>query len=365
MSSIDIINVSELSYEENWSLFRKLALSKRPTNEYENLEEISSKIVRKCKALPLAIKTIESLLRFKKFKQQWQCVLGSEMWKFEDIEKDLLTPLMLSYNDLPPMGYLRVEKDDENEKMIGEEYFDYLVTKSLLQKNESQHTTESLITLPQGIEKLVNLSRLEYNDFLGTLLYTPKGVEKLTDLRSLGSFVIRGGGGHDDKACSFEGLKNLNRLEGSLTVRGLGNLTDVSDGKLAEVFKNKEKLYQLILKFDKRGEVERLDEDDELILETSQPPPNLENLRIYYHKGNTFPSTWTTLTKLKELRLEDCPKLKALPDSLLQRTTLRQLDIIGCPILSERYNMETGEDWPEISHTPDISIYPQLVQSEQ
>ncbi|XP_044480563.1 putative disease resistance protein RGA3 [Mangifera indica] len=394
MKSNDIINVGELSNEENWLFFEKLALSERLPEEYKNLEEIGRKIVRKCKGLPLAVKTIGSLLQFKKSKEQWQHVLDSEMWKFEDTEKGLLTPLMLSYNDLPPMGYLREEKDDENEDIIGEEYFDYLVARSLLQKHKSfsgsyMHDIvhdfaqflgdkeclsievygdeDPLKNSPKdrGIGKLVNLRRLEYNDFRGTLLYTPKGVEKLTGLRRLGSFVIRGGGDHDNKACSFEGLKNLNRLEGGLIVRGLGNVTDVSNGKLAEVFKNKEKLRWLDLKFDKRGEVERLDEDDELILETSQPPPNLETLSIYYYKGNTFPAAWTTLTKLKELRLKDCPKLKALPDSLLQRTTLQELSISGCPFLCERYNKETGEDWPKISHIPYISINLQFVRSGQ
>ncbi|XP_044496623.1 putative disease resistance protein RGA3 [Mangifera indica] len=639
MNSNDIINVGELSYDENWLLFRKLALSERSPHEYENLEEIGKKIVCKCKGLPLATKTIGSLLRLKKSKDQWEHVLGSELWKLENVEKGLLTPLMLSYNDLPPMvkqcfiycsifpkdyehkskdrlidfwmaqGYLGLEKNDENEEIIGKEYCDYLLTRSLLQENKSWslsykmhdslqenkswslsykmhdivhdfaqflgnneclsvevhgvedpltnsshdkvrhlmltlngvgasfpestyrlkwlrsllftcHTfdTESLTsdvlarlfteltclrllklkakfnfeeipkeigklihlrylqlhdqrrdhkiklpeslcelynlhtfelwkclveTLPQGIENLVNLRRLDFPTFFRTLLYMPKGVEKLTGLRRLSEFVIPGGGDHDNKACSFEGLENLNRLEGRLKVRGLGNLTDVSDGKLTNVFKNKEKLDRLDLEFYKSEEEERLGEDDELILKTLQLPPNLENLWISRYRGNTVPSTnWMTLTKLKVLRLERCsnckhlhhlgnlpflemlrliemssvkkvdddfwgiesetsstsslcvhfpkltefnfwntreweewdckveefmpclasliivrcPKLKALPDRLLQRTTLKQLVFIESPILTERYNKETGEDWPKISHVPSIGI---------
>ncbi|XP_044496670.1 putative disease resistance protein RGA1 isoform X2 [Mangifera indica] len=632
MNSNDIMNVGELSYEENWSLFRKLALFERPLDEYENLEEIGKKIVCKCKGLPLATVTIGSLLRFKGSKDQWEHVLGSELWKLENVEKGLLTPLMLSYNDLPPMvkqcfiycsifpkdyeyrfedrlidfwmaqGYLGLEKNDENEEIIGKEYWDYLLTRSLLQENKSwpwcykmhdivhdfaqflgnneclfaevhgvedpitnsshdkvrhlmltlngvgasfpestyrlkwlrsllftRHTfdTESLTsdvlarlfteltclrslkleakfnfeeipkeigklihlryliledqrrdhkiklpeslcelynlhtfelgnclveTLPQGIEKLVNLRRLQFKTSDHALLYMPKGVEKLTGLRRLSEFVIPGGGDHDNKACSFEGLKNLNRLEGSLKVRGLGNLTDVSDGKLTNVFKNKEKLDWLDLEFYKSEEEERLGEDDELLLKTLQLPPNLEDLLISLYRGNTVPSTnWMTLTKLKVLTLErcsnckhlhhlgnlpflemlrligmssvkivddafwgiesetssssslcvhfpkltefsfydtkeweewdckaeefmpclaklslvSCPKLKALPDRLLQRTTLKQLRFSKSPILTERYNKETGEDWPKISHIPYIEIKGELVQDEQ
>ncbi|XP_031255098.1 disease resistance protein RGA2-like [Pistacia vera] len=626
MNSIDIININELSYEENWLLFRKLALSERAPGEYEDLEEIGEKIVRKCKGLPLATKTIGSLLRLKKSKDQWQLVLGSELWKLENVEKGLLTPLMLSYNDLPPrvkrcfiycsifpkdygymfkdtlidlwmtQGYLRLENDDENEEIIGEEYVEYLVSRSLLQDNEfygykmhdivhdfaqflgnneclsvEVHGVEDPLTnsshdkvrhlmltlkgprasfpestcrfkwlrsllltfdngclasdvlarlfneltclrvlkveaifdfeeipkeigklihlrhldwdnrlhhrtiklpkslcelynlhtlrlscgelkeLPQGMEKLVNLRRLKFENIYFTLLYMPKGIEKLTGLRRLSELVISGEGDHDNKACTLEGLKNLNQLEGSLIVRGFGNLRNVSDGELTEVFNKKEKLSQLILNFDEREEGERLGEDDELILKTLQPPPNLENLYISSYRGNTFPSSWMTLTKLKvldfwgcsnckhlhhlgklplletlflgamssvkkvdndfwgidsetssssslsvhfpkliefsfwdteeweewdckgeefmpclaRLSIVRCPKLKALPDSLLQRTTLKELNFSECPILSERYKKETGEDWPKISHIPNIDIDCRYVQREQ
>ncbi|XP_044496007.1 putative disease resistance protein RGA3 [Mangifera indica] len=622
MNSHDIMNVGELSYEENWLLFRELALSERSLGEYENLEEIGRKIVSKCKGLPLATKTIGSLLRFKKSKEEWQRVLCSELWKLENIKKGLLAPLMLSYQDLPPMvkrcfvycsifpkdcgymfkhwlieywmaqGYLELEKDGENEEIIGKEYFNCLMTRSLLQENNSWYykmhdivydfaqflgnneclsievhgvedplansshhkvrhlmlclkgvgtsfptsicrlkwlrsliiefkpvvsnplTSDILVrlfneltclrllkldarfnfeeipkeieklihlrylnlfyqqwehkiklpeslcelynlhtlrlgnclveTLPQGIGKLENLRRLKLDLCYRSPLYMPKGVEKLTGLQKLSEFVIPRGGDHDNKACSFEGLKNLNRLEGTLTVKGLGNLTDVSDGKLTNVFKNKEKLNELVLEFYESEEEERLGENDEQILKTLQLPPNLEDLSISRYRGSTVPSTnWMNLTKLKKLVLRaccnckhlhqlgnlpflkllklkgmsrvkkvdddfwgiesktssssslcvhfpkltelrfssmreweewdckveefmpclavlflaSCPKLKALPDRLLQRTTLHHLQISGSPILTERYNKETGEDWPKISHIPDISIY--------
>ncbi|XP_031258795.1 putative disease resistance protein RGA3 [Pistacia vera] len=162
MKSIDIINVKELSYEKNWELFRRLALSERPAHECEKLEEIGREIVKKCKGLPLATKTIGSLLQFKRSRDEWQRVLHSEMWKLEEIEKGLLSPLMLSYNDLPSsirkcfsycaifskdhciekdkliklwmaQGYLGLEKDTKLET-IGEEYFHHLATRSFFQE---------------------------------------------------------------------------------------------------------------------------------------------------------------------------------------------------------------------------------------
>lgn len=51
-----------------------------------------------------------------------------------------------------------------------------------------------------------------------------------------------------------------------------------------------------------------------------------------------------------------CPKLKILPDHLLQRTTLEKLKIHECPFLAQRYKKETGEDWTKVSHIPIVEF---------
>ncbi|XP_031269772.1 putative disease resistance protein RGA1 [Pistacia vera] len=642
MINSNIIKVEQLSDKENWLLFERIAFRGRSPQECEKLIEVGKEIVRKCKGLPLATKTIGSLLRFKNTREEWQYILGSEMWKLQKIEKGLLSPLMLSYNDLPPMvkwcflycsvfpkdhmiesdelinlwmaqGYLELAKDDEERKITGKEYFEFLVTRSLLQEHENTNKVKSLFgqehentkivkmhdivhdfvqffsnnecfgvevhgvedpftnsshvqvrhlklildgvaslpvsifrfkklrsllisdkyiyggnyltsddlsrlfdeftclralqlsvesrvevlpkeigklihlrylklsklsikilpewlcelynlhtldicgceveVLPQGMEKLVNLRYLILDIFDFSLLYMPKGIEKLTGLRRLDEFVISGGGDHDNKACSLDGLKNLSHLKGRLTVRGLGNLTNVREGEMTEVFNNKKNLSKLILRFDKREAGERSGEDDELVLKASQPPPNLNDLVIQGYRGNSFPSSWMTLAKLEVLRPRGCsnikhlhnlgkspslellcidgmknlkkvnnefwgiesemtslssssvlfprlktlefwdmknweewdceninmgmefmpclatlsinlsPKLKALPHSLL--STLKDLVIDECPILTERYNKGTGEDWLKISHIPTIKFDGQYVQREQ
>ncbi|KDO59545.1 hypothetical protein CISIN_1g010462mg [Citrus sinensis] len=62
------------------------------------------------------------------------------------------------------------------------------------------------------------------------------------------------------------------------------------------------------------------------------------------------------MPRLSSLTIWSCRKLKALPDHLLQKTTLQKLHIRRCPILEERCRKETGEDWPKIRHIPEISI---------
>ncbi|KAL9459136.1 hypothetical protein AB3S75_002513 [Citrus x aurantiifolia] len=165
MDSTDVISIKELSERECWSLFERIAFSNRPRSECEQLEEIGRKIVSKCKGLPLAVKTIGSLLRFKRSLRVWQSILDSQMWQLEEFERGLLAPLLMSYNDLPPtikrcflycaifpkdyrmdkdeliklwlaQGYIRPKENKELE-MIGQEYFDYLATRSFFQEFET------------------------------------------------------------------------------------------------------------------------------------------------------------------------------------------------------------------------------------
>ncbi|KAJ4718812.1 Disease resistance protein [Melia azedarach] len=162
MNSTDIICIKQLAEDECWLLFRRIAFSSRSSEECEKLEDVGRKIVSKCKGLPLAAKTIASLLRFKRTQEEWQRILYSDMWKVEEINKGLLAPLLLSYNDLPSIvktcfsycavfpkdhmiekkelirlwmaqGYLSVEKKEEME-LLGEECFNILAARSFFQE---------------------------------------------------------------------------------------------------------------------------------------------------------------------------------------------------------------------------------------
>jgi hypothetical protein len=61
------------------------------------------------------------------------------------------------------------------------------------------------------------------------------------------------------------------------------------------------------------------------------------------------------MPQLRELEVKGCPKLKALPDYVLT-APLVKLRMNECPLLSERYEEEKGEDWHKISHISEIEI---------
>jgi hypothetical protein len=61
------------------------------------------------------------------------------------------------------------------------------------------------------------------------------------------------------------------------------------------------------------------------------------------------------MPSLRSLLIWNCPKLKALPDYVLQSTTLEELTITYSPIIEAQLD-EGGKGWPNASHTLNITI---------
>ncbi|GKV47266.1 hypothetical protein SLEP1_g54180 [Rubroshorea leprosula] len=83
------------------SLFARHALGVENFDAYPNLKGVGEKIVKKCKRLPLAIKTLSGLLRGKPHLHEWKYILNSKIWDLPEDSSDILPALRLSYNHLP------------------------------------------------------------------------------------------------------------------------------------------------------------------------------------------------------------------------------------------------------------------------
>nr|POE46610.1 putative disease resistance protein rga3 [Quercus suber] len=69
------------------------------------------------------------------------------------------------------------------------------------------------------------------------------------------------------------------------------------------------------------------------------------------------------MPRLQHLSIWNCRKLKSLPN-FLRTTPLQHLEIQSCQILKERCERGTGEEWPKISHIPNIIINYKHVQKD-
>ena len=93
------INLEVLSEEDCWLIFSKIAFSNE--DQLKDLEDLGRKLAIKCKGLPLAVKTLGSLMHNKTSREQWKNILDSSLWELEDVERGVFAPLFLSYYDLP------------------------------------------------------------------------------------------------------------------------------------------------------------------------------------------------------------------------------------------------------------------------
>uniref|UniRef100_A0A0D9XS96 NB-ARC domain-containing protein n=1 Tax=Leersia perrieri TaxID=77586 RepID=A0A0D9XS96_9ORYZ len=90
-----------LSPDDSWSLFKQSAFLDQENACPANLVEIGMRISKKCKGLPLALKTLGSVLRFETNLMKWRGVLESELWDLEESENEVLPALELSYKHIP------------------------------------------------------------------------------------------------------------------------------------------------------------------------------------------------------------------------------------------------------------------------
>ncbi|GKV33020.1 hypothetical protein SLEP1_g41576 [Rubroshorea leprosula] len=98
-SSPDVFPLEQLSEDVCWKILCQEAFVGRGDEQCKNLEGIGKNIAKKCSGLPLAAKTLGSMLRSKKTREEWTNILNSEMWEL-DLEA-VFAPLLLSYFDLP------------------------------------------------------------------------------------------------------------------------------------------------------------------------------------------------------------------------------------------------------------------------
>ncbi|KAL0006401.1 hypothetical protein SO802_013962 [Lithocarpus litseifolius] len=278
MESANTIKLEELFDKDYWLVFSKIAFFDKDPKQCEQLEVLGKQISKKCKGLPLTAKTLESLLHFKKSKEEWKNILDSYF--------DLPSPLKqcFSYCAVFPKVH------DFN---VNELNFRLLRVFTLKCSMELLHTLENLI-------------HLRYLDLLWRNEVLPETIYNLCNLQYL-----------KITQASDSVFTKLPQGIGSSEIRGLGNVVDVSEAENAQI-KKKIHLREMNLSFKKgkdrgpRGDWvpnvfvpdDRRMERDALVLNALEPSQDLELLNIRWHQGTTMSPNWLmSLTKLKTVSI--------------------------------------------------------------
>ncbi|KAH7576039.1 hypothetical protein JRO89_XS02G0280900 [Xanthoceras sorbifolium] len=252
-----------LSDDDCLSIFAHHSLGREGFNGHpEYLKKIGENIVKRCKGLPLAAKTLGGLLR-NNTSSYWEHVLNSKIWNLPTKEGDIMPALRLSYHYLPPhlkpcfaycsllpkdyefekeeiillwmaQGFLQ-QKDSTEEQMedLGDSYFWELQSRSFFQ----QSSTGSSDTQRYVMHDLINdLAQWVAGEFLLRMENVVEGdnnrERKISkNLRHL-SYIRHGHG-----RCRFDGIKTFEAFYG---IKSLSNLTyngGLSNGvKMFEAF---------------------------------------------------------------------------------------------------------------------------------
>jgi hypothetical protein len=164
MQSNKMLQLKQLTEEHCWQLFSKHALLDENPQINPDFKEIGKKIIKKCQGLPLALKTIGSLLYTKSSLVEWESILASEIWDLPEEENNIIPALILSYHHLPshlkrcfaycalfPKNYvfeknillllwmaenfLQCSQQNIGMEEVGEQYFNDLYSRSFFQKS--------------------------------------------------------------------------------------------------------------------------------------------------------------------------------------------------------------------------------------
>ncbi|WVZ05688.1 hypothetical protein V8G54_019034 [Vigna mungo] len=315
MSTIPSHILEGLSEEDSLSLLVKWAFKEGEKEKYPHLVNIGREIVKKCGGVPLAVRTLGSLL-FSKFEaSEWEYVSKNEIWNLPQKKDDILPALKLSYDLMP--SYLRqcfalfslYPKDSE---YSSDAIIRLWGTLGLMPLPKTNRTREDMAN--QYLHELLSRSFLQVLENYGSVF-----TFRIHDLvHDLAIFVTR-----DECLYVSSNIENI-----SDNVRHLSFAESILFSNL--VTKKSAAVRTVMFPIGVAGA------NCEDILKTCLA--KFKCLRVLDLRCATFETLPRNIAKLKHLRYLDIsqnPNIKRLPDSICKLQSLQLLIVTGCMELEE------------------------------
>ncbi|XP_057720776.1 putative disease resistance protein RGA1 isoform X2 [Arachis stenosperma] len=336
-----------LSPKNSLRLFVRWAFKEGEEGKYPDLIEIGREILKKCKGVPLAVRTLGSSLFSKHEIQEWESLRDKEIWNLPQKEDDILPALKLSYDEMPShlrqcfallslyprnfrfdsfgvaslwgaAGLLPLQSKDKTMVDVAHQYLRDLMARSFLHDVSDCGTFYFF-----GIHDLVH----------DLAVYVAKDVCQLVSSNTqdisenvLHLSFVENGLPYNSVKPSLRGTRSI--------------LFPVDEVGASEAFLNAWVLNCTYLRY--------------LDLSNSTCETLPESIGCY--ELEVLPEWLSNLSSLKFLFMGGCPKLKSLPSDIHRLTSLQVLRIINCTELYRKYEPQVGECWPMISHIKHTDI---------
>ncbi|XP_062081339.1 putative disease resistance RPP13-like protein 1 [Humulus lupulus] len=330
--------LKEISYENCWKLFAEHVFDNIGSNEvHRDMKKIGKQIVKKCKGLPLAVKSMAGLLRSMSTSEEWRHVLQSDIWELSNCRDIGIVPaLWLSYRFLPPylkscFSFLSIfPKDYEFRKDDREKIILIWMAEGLLQ--------------PQKGKRIEDVGEEYMSAFISRSFFQRSGHDQFSlsmhDLMHDLAMYVSG------QCCSiYDSCNDFHKLNGSKT-RHLSYMKDLKDTvefdnfsrvkylrtllalPLQDTFPSQKTQLKLEIVLKDGGCLRSLSLSASCITDLPDSIGNLKHLRYLDVSGTKvkeLPHSVCGLYNLETLLLSNCENLTQLPTNISKLVNLRHL----------------------------------------
>ncbi|XP_057497421.1 putative disease resistance RPP13-like protein 1 [Actinidia eriantha] len=344
MQTVPVYRLRQVSDEDCWSLFSQIAFYNGDYRVHPELEKIGREIViKRCKGLPLAAKTLAGLLRSIRDVEKWDNILKSELWDLPEDKNDILPVLRLSYHYLPshlkqcfafcslfpkdyefekeklvllwmaqdfvkqPKNFVKQPNSSKTLEEVGDEYFHELLSRSFFQQASGSKSSFVMHDLVHDLAQVIS------GQFI-VRLDQEKQHDISTKVRHFSYVRAR-----YDGLGKFQAFENATQLRTFLPWKIL----------LSSQFISKRVLDYILLTL-RCLRVLSLPHYHIMELPTSiGNSTHLRYLDLSGTKIKLLPEIVCTFYNLQTLLLSNCSSLTTLPEDIGKLVCLRYLDISG------------------------------------